>query len=583
MPGVSHPGRPGMALRLLEALTKEYGLTLQLLIIAGYLLVLLALGLMSRRGALPTHEGFFLAGRAVGPVLLLLTMTATNFSSFTVFGFSGAGYRIGYGYYPIMAFGTGFMALTFIFLGVPLWQAAKKLGAVTPPELIRLRFGNAPLHAAYLVVMVVFTLPYLALQPMGAGYALKGLLGIPYVWGVAVVTAVGVGYVLLGGMKADVWTDALQGIVMLVVMLAVFLGVAGALGGFASANRQAFARFPELFSRPGGGDALPMSIWFSYMALWFLCDPMFPQLFQRFLAARDSRSLKLTAALYPLITGFLFFLPVAVGVMGRLVLPDLAGNRTDQVLPLLVAKLLPPWLGAVAMAGGLAALMSTMDSQLLTLGSMVVRDGGTLLAPRPSPVTGSRRLLPRKELIIVLLAGAGLALAIKPWAPILEIATETFTGLAVLFPVTLAAVYWRKTNPWAGLASILVGEALVVLYHFKLLPAFGLLPVVPVTVSTAAVLIAGSLLWPARGLEPLARPTARGWRWAAVFGIVFLLGNDFWAWRRATPFWLALPSWLWYYVALTLLLFGLIVLLVRPPRQSGEPQPSSWSRSRNAT
>ena len=141
----------------------------------------LVIGLLARRGTPATHDGFFLANRTIGPILMFLTMAATNFSAFTVFGMSGAGYRIGYAYYPIMAFGTGFMALTFILIGVPVWRAAKKLGAVTPPELIRLRFGNAPLHAAYLVVMVVFTLPYLAVQPMGAGYALQGLLGIPYV------------------------------------------------------------------------------------------------------------------------------------------------------------------------------------------------------------------------------------------------------------------------------------------------------------------------------------------------------------------------------------------------------------------
>jgi SSS family solute:Na+ symporter len=394
------------------------------------------------------------------------------------------------------------------------------------------------------------------------------------------VTVVGVGYVLLGGMKADVWTDALQGIVMLAAMLAVFFGVAAALGGFTSANRQVLARFPELFSRPGGGNALPMGIWFSYMALWFLCDPMFPHLFQRFLAARDPRSLNLTALLYPLATGLLFFLPIAVGVMARLVLPGLSGNQTDQVLPLVVARLLPPWLGAAAMAGGLAALMSTMDSQLLTLSSMIVRDGTSLVSPRSSadstsgPGLGGPGRTVRTsgfaaKAAILLLAATGLALALRPWAPILEIATETFTGLAVLFPVTLAAVYWRRTNPWAGFASIIVGEALVVLYHFNLLSAFGLLPVVPVILVVTAVLVAGSLLWPARNLEPFARPTAGGWRWAAVFGFVFLLANDFWAWRQATPLWLGLPSWLWYDCGLTLLLFLLMATMLRPgPRPS---------------
>jgi SSS family solute:Na+ symporter len=357
-------------------------------------------------------------------------------------------------------------------------------------------------------------------------------------------------------MKADIWTDALQGVIMLAAMLAVFFVVAAALGGFEHANRVMLGRQPEFFSRPGGGNALPMSVWFSYMALWFLCDPMFPQLFQRFLAARDERSLKLTALLYPLATGVLFFLPVAIGVMGRMVEPGLTGSRTDQILPLVVAKLLPPWLGAAVMAGGLAALMSTMDSQLLTLSSMIVRDGASLA--RKSPVANRY-----SKIVVLLLAAAGLALALKPWAPILDIATEAFTGLAVLFPVTLAAVYWRKTSAWAGFASILVGETMVVLYHFKLLPAFGFLPVIPVVAVTTLVLVVGSLLAPARDLEPLARVTGRGWRWAAVFGFVFLLGNDFWNWHRAEPLWLGLPSWLWYYVGLILLLFLLIVVMLR--------------------
>ena len=157
---------------------------------------------------------------------------------------------------------------------------------------------------------------------------------------------------------------------------------------------------------------------------------------------------------------------------------------------------------------------------------------------------------------------------LRPWGPILEIATDTFTGLAVLFPVTLAAVYWRKTNAWAALASILFGETLVVLYHFKLLPTFGFLPVIPVTVVATLALVIGSLLWPARGREPLARVSERGWRWIAVFGFVFLLGNDFWAWRKSAVLWFCLPAWLWYYFGLILLLFLLIVVMVRRGRRA---------------
>lgn len=538
---------------------------LSALIVVAYLAVLVWLGLMARRRAKPGHEDFFLAGRGLGPALLFFTMAATNFSAFTVFGMSGAGYRIGYAYYPIMAFGTGFMALTFLFLGIPLWRAARQLGAVTPPELIRLRFGNRALHLAYLLVMVVFTLPYLAIQPMGAGYALENLVGIPYVWGAVLVTGVGLGYLLVGGMRGDVWTDALQGVLLLVTMIAVLLGLAHVLGGFAAANRQVFARWPELFSRPGGGSAFPPGIWFSYLALWLLCDPMFPQLFQRFLAAKNERSLKTTTLLYPVITGTLFFIPVAVGVMGRLVDPSLSAKAADSILPLAVSRLLPAWIGAIALVGALAALMSTMDSQLLTLSSMIVRDLGRAPSGNEPGVRLPKVLgfLLRPRTVMTLLAGAGLAIALRPWGPILEIATETFTGLAVLFPVTLAAIYWRKTNAWAGFASIVTGETLVVLYHFRLLPTFGLLPVIPVTLVTTLVLLGGSLLRPELALAPLARVSWHGWRWAAVFGLVFLLGNDFWAWGRAGPFWLGLPGWLWYHFGLMALLFLLVLVMLR--------------------
>ncbi len=524
-------------------------------IIVGYLAIVATVGVLARRRAGRGQEEFFLAGRSLGPVVLVLTMAATNFSAFTVFGFAGAGYRFGYSYYPIMAFGTGFMALTFLLIGIPVWRAGKRLGAVTPPELIWHRFRNKPLRAVYLAVMVIFTLPYLAIQPMGAGYALQGLLGIPYAWGAVLVTVVVILYVLLGGMRGVVWTDTAQGVLMFGAMVVIFFGLARTLGGFSAANARVFEELPELFSRPGGGARFTLGIWFSYMALWFLCDPMFPQLFQRFLAARDRKSLRMTVLFYPLVTGVLFFLPVAIGVMGRLVVPGLVGKMTDQVLPLAVGRALPPWMGALAIGCGLAALMSTMDSQLLTLGSMFVRDAKALLFPR-SPLSG-------KRVVVAALALVGLVLALRPSGTILQIATEAFTGLAVLFPVTLAAVYWSRTNAWAGVASIVTGEAMVVLYHFKLVPDFGLLPVIPVVAAATVVLVVGSLLFPARGLEPLARVERKGLAWAAVFGLVFVLGIDFWQWNQAHLLWFGLPGWVWYFFGLSLLLFGLIAVYLR--------------------
>jgi len=86
------------------------------LVVSGYLAVLLGIGFWARRRARRTAEDYFVASRSLPPLVLFLTMAATNFSAFTVFGFSGAGWRIGYSFYPIMAFGTGFMALSFAYI-----------------------------------------------------------------------------------------------------------------------------------------------------------------------------------------------------------------------------------------------------------------------------------------------------------------------------------------------------------------------------------------------------------------------------------------------------------------------------------
>lgn len=530
-------------------------------VIAAYLAVLVGLGALARRRLGPTHEAFFLADRAIGPVLLLLTMAATNFSSFTVLGFSGAGYRIGWAYYPVMAFGTGFIAVTFLVIGLPAMRAARELGAVTPPELIRLRLPNRALHAAYALVMVAFTLPYLALQPMGAGYALKELTGLPFAWGAGLVVVVGTAYVLLSGLRGDAMTDAFQGLLMLATLVVLVLAAARALGGFTAAGAALAETSPAHFGRPGGGGTFTPGLWFSYMLLWSLCDPMFPQLFQRFMAARDERAIKTTALLYPLVTGVLFFLPVAIGVLGRAAHPGMEGIAADSILPRVAAQTLPPWVGTIALVAVLAALMSTMDSQLLTLSSIVLRDGASIAgrAQRERPLA--------RSVAIVGLALAGYGLALRPWAPLFEIATETFSGLAVLFPVTAAALWWRRTNAWAGFASILAGEAVVVLCHFRLLPRFGLLPAIPAVAAAALVLVAGSLVSPAGGAGPAARLPRRWGAWAAVFAGLFALACDFWNWGdiRLGP--LALPRWLWYHFGLIAALFLLLSAALRRRRR----------------
>jgi SSS family solute:Na+ symporter len=462
-----------------------------------YLSALVAIGFWAYRRSKKNSEDFFVASRSIGPVVLFLSLAATNFSAFTFFGFAGAAYKFGLAYYGIMAFGTGFMALSFYVIGRRVWQLGKKHGYITPPELIGDRFKSDTLRMIFLLVMVVFTLPYLATQAIGGGIALEELTegAVSYELGAVIVTAVITSYVMIGGMRADAYTDVLQGIVMLVAVLAAVGIVADGLGGFETANSRLAADFSDLFTRPGGKGFFTPQIWISYMLLWTLCDPMFPQLFSRFYTAKDERSIKFSMIMYAPITAVLFLAPVLIGAWGNLQFPGLTGTQPDHIMPMMVEEFAPPWMFGLVLSGAFAALMSTADSQLLVLSSMLTRDVYSRWLKKGA---SQRHEFAVGKVLVLCLAVIGLAIALSDVETIFDTLTKTtFTGLAVLFPTTIAALYWKRATKWGCIASIVAGELTYVGFYFGYLSdglTFGFLSVVPVIIVAVLALVMVSLL-----------------------------------------------------------------------------------------
>ena len=515
----------------------------RLSIILVYLAITLIVGLVFRRRSSENRVEFFLAGRTLARPLLFFTMAATNFSAFTIFGLSGAGYRIGYAFYPIMGFGTGFMALSFVLIGKPILSLSNKRGYITPSDFIADRYGAAWLKRLFSAVMIVFTLPYIAIQAIASGKSLNALVGIPYFSGALLITAFIVVYVTLGGLRSIVWTDMIQGSMMIVFTMVAFLLIVRGSGGFVRAHEDVYRSFPALFSRPGQDGSMLFGIWFGYLFLWFFADPMFPQLFQRFIAAGNERSLNTTVVLYPLITTFLFFLTVSIGVLGRHTFPALSPAESDAVFPLLLQRYAGVFLATVLITGSLAALMSTMDSQLLTLTSLITVD---FLRFR-------KREVLKEKVVIVVLGLTGLLIAARPPQTILDfISKTTFNGLAVLTPTVIGGLYWRRANRYGAAASIAAGEALVLAFYFKLLRVPGILPVVPIVGAASLVFTGVSLLTRSeRENDAIVVPIGRDvGRWLLVFAVLFILGNDYWAWNRDPIRMLGLPLWVWYYFGL---------------------------------
>jgi len=524
---------------------------------ATYFLILIIIGVLVRTRKTGDASQYFLAGRTLRAPLLIATMAATNFSAFTVFGASGAGYRDGLAFLPIMAFGTGFMALTFWLIGRKVWQYGRAHELITPSELVRHLYDSAPVATATALVLVVFTVPYLALQPLAAGAVLGQIFGLPHWVGAVAVTLAIVLYTFRGGMRAVVWTDVLQGTLMLVMMLVALALVVSSQGGWSQAFSTAAAREPGLFSRPGLQNTYTPAIWFSFLALWFYCDPMFPQLFQRFYAARDEKTIGRATLVYPLICVAVFAPPVLIGVLGHLSYPGLTGKETDGILAMVVAGAGGNLVGTLVLVAGLAALMSTMDSQLLTLSSIISRDLWPVLTRRRAPSVAMARLF------VGGLAALGLLVALTTDATILDLGVTAFTGLAVLFPTVLFGLYLRQPRPAAALASILSGQTLVIASHFGLLPTFGFLSAVPAMACSTVVYLAVHLLSGSPGLPCITRSQAL---YTLAFGAIFLLAQDYWRWGEVGPLVLGVPAWCWYFVGLSAAQMLLAQRMVRKAR-----------------
>lgn len=466
------------------------------LILIAYIAIVFLGSLIGAKKTTDTPEGYFLANRNLGTLALFFTILATNFSAFYFLGFAGEGYRKGYAHFIIMALGTGLACLSFFLIGTKVWKYGKEKKFITPAELIFDRTQSEALRLLFSIIMLVFTFPYLALQIVGAGYILENITGgeIPYIFGAILLTLFTIVYVFLGGMYSVAKTDLKQGVLIIVLMLAAVIVISFDLGGFVQANEQVFAQKPELFSREGMEGIYTPKKWFSWLIFWIFCIPMFPQIFMRFYIAKDMKHLKQSALLYGTIPLFISILPVIIGVLGYLSFPDLAGKEADEILPLMLSQHTPDWFAALVMTGALAAFMSTLDSQLLALSTITTRDFHFAYSKDKPDLKKQVKL---GRIWVVIFAFVGLAIAWQPFDTIFDMGKLAFSGLAVLFPVALAALRWKYLDNRFAVASIIIGELLLIGFYYKWIPieyAFGFESFIVVIALCFAIVGLGAVL-----------------------------------------------------------------------------------------
>ena len=423
-----------------------------------YLAVLVAVGYATRRRGAPAGLGeFYLAGRNLGGFVLLLTLYATQYSGNTLLGYPGEAFRTGYAW--VMSVGFMMAIVVAYLLFAPRLQAiARRHAFVTPGDWIAHRFGSAPLTLLANVLLVAAISNYLLAQLMAMGHVAEGLSGgaVPYWAGVVLLTLVVIVYETVGGMRAVAWTDCVQGIMLLAGLAGLLLAVAPTPTHLAGLTAVVAAAAPDKVAVPGWD---VVRSWFSTILLIGFSGAVYPHAIQRIYAARDAATLRRAF-------GVMVFLPLATtGVMflvGILAIRELpAGGDADQVMPALLAA----WSARSALLFGLcvmvvtavvAAVMSTADSVLLSLSSILAKDvlGTTLLAG-----ASEKRLTRAGKRLSWAVVAVLVAVALSPRVTLWGLTEIKMEILAQVAPLFVLGVAWRRLTTTAAVGGLLAGCA----------------------------------------------------------------------------------------------------------------------------
>jgi SSS family solute:Na+ symporter len=468
-----------------------------LAVVFAYLAVVLAVGALSHRLFRGTGEDWFLATRSIGPFILLMSLFGTHMTAFSLLGASGEGYRTGVGVFSLMASSSALVApVVFWAVGTRLWRLGKLHGYVTQVQYFRERFDSPALGILLFVVLVLLLVPYLLIGVMGSGSALEQFSdgSVPAWAGSLLVCAVVMVYVTYGGVRGTAWANTFQTLVFMVLGAVTFVWIVREMGGLTAALDRVEAAHPELMVR---GEAIPPWKLATY-AFLPLSVGMFPHVFMHWLTARSGSSFRLPMVAYPLCIAVVWVPSVLLGVTGRGAVPGLEGPAANSILILMIDRFAPGILTGLLAAGVFAAIMSSLDSQTLSLGSMFTHD--VVRRTRAGAALDEVRLVRVGRVFVAVILGLTWALSLVADRKLFQLGVWSFSGFAALFPLVVGALYWRRATRAGALAS--VGTAAVAWAFFfgrgwgvpgYTVGGTGIMPVAVMFAAAAVALIVVSL------------------------------------------------------------------------------------------
>ncbi len=440
----------------------EFGTAVSLAI---YFMVMLGIGFYSFRVTANDVSGYTLGGRNLSPSVTALSAGASDMSGWMLMGLPGALYLSGMSSVWI-AVGLLMGAFLNYLIVAPRLRVYTEVArdALTIPDYLEKRFDDKTrlLRLLSALVIVLFFTLYTSSGVVAGGKLFESAFGMSYYSGLYVTAGVVVAYTVFGGFLAVSTTDFVQGCIMFVALILVPLVALTELGGMAEVSSIINEIDPDLFSLFTGTTLLGI---ISAMA-WGLGYFGQPHIIVRFMAIRSLKDVRMARHI-----GMSWMIVTLIGALatGLVGLAYVQKNGieladAETIFILLSQTLFHPYIAGFLLAAILAAIMSTISSQLLVTSSSLAGDFYHMLL---------RRNASQKELVLVgrisvcIIALVAIFLAYDRESTILSLVSNAWAGFGAAFgPVIILSLYWKRMTLAGALSGMLVGTTTVLVWIY---------------------------------------------------------------------------------------------------------------------
>lgn len=422
-----------------------------------YLVGCILIGILASRRVLSSRDEYWVAGRRIGTFVNSMAIMAALASGGSILGVMGYAYKKGIP--ATLALFAG-AVVGFPLAAILVARPLRNFGRFTITDFMSHRYPGRVVRIGVPIVIVLAFTVYIVAQMKAAGIAAETLLGIPYDQAVTLATLIFVLYVSVGGMLAITWTDVIQGVLMVAVVVGTALFLMGRTGSPVSILEGATTISPAL----GAAADKPLSVDLGSFLIWATAVPVIPHIVMRVYSAKDAHGARMSLNVAMMVYSVVILAAVLIIVpVGKMLHPNLAGS--DEIFLKVMQSEFSPLVRGLAVAAVLAAVMSTTDALLLACSSAVAHD---LLGSYLDKKKVSEKAMGRINVAVVWVVGlAAMVLAYRPPQLITQHYTAAIGFLsAALFVPVLAGLWWKRANALAGMVAFVIGAAVYLVVHF---------------------------------------------------------------------------------------------------------------------